>query len=337
MDSSTTSFVQLVSDSFQRANENPLNPAAWSELSAEGYASLQIVSDQCVATVLSGVNVCAEQYSGILWPNDQWVEVQIGALAGAVDLWMRTDVVAQTTGYSLEIDGTAGYYHFDLLDCVTSTFIWSQDFPGLIPKAGDRVRLAFYGATWTLYLNGVVLGSGTNSSTPSGTVLLMIVPNASVTDTSVTQFLGGQVTAIAVGMSAPTKASQPSVITYLQLDADNDPIFDPRAALVDAEAVEQAILTRLLLFQGEWWENLNEGTPYFQQILGKRGSVGGQQIMSLALAQRINGTPYVTAAQNVSAALNPESRQFSFSCTAQTAFGPVSVSNSPASAASLGD
>jgi hypothetical protein len=128
-----------------------------------------------------------------------------------------------------------------------------------------------------------------------------------------------------------------SEFSYLQLDAENDPIFDPGASFVDAQAVEQAILTRLLLFEGEWWENLSEGTPMFQKILGRRASLSGQQIMTLALVERVNGTPFVTVVENVSVSFDPATRKFSFSCTAQTAFGPVSISYSPGSSASLGD
>src|SRR5208283_2074090 len=190
-------FIQLISDNFQRANENPLNPAAWSKLipyPPEYVAPLQIINQQCVSTVVSDTVVGVEQYSGIQWPNNQWAEIQIGALADVVNVWMRTDVIDQTTGYSLEINGISGYYHFDLLDCVTSTLIWSHDFLGLIPTTGDRVRLAFFGTTWTVYLNGTILQTGTNTSTASGTVLLMIIPNTSVTDTSVMEFLGGEIT-----------------------------------------------------------------------------------------------------------------------------------------------
>lgn len=124
-------------------------------------------------------------------------------------------------------------------------------------------------------------------------------------------------------------------IVYLRLDADYDPIFDPSAELSDLEAVAQAIQTRLWLFQGEWWENLNEGAPMFQQIVGQRASGAGQQIMSLALAQRIATTPYVSAVNDVQISYSPITRKFSFSCTAQTSFGAVTVTFTPGLGASV--
>jgi hypothetical protein len=120
-----------------------------------------------------------------------------------------------------------------------------------------------------------------------------------------------------------------STITYLQLDASGDPIMNPAASLRDAAAVRQAILTRLLLFQGEWWEDLNEGTPYFQKILGVRATPNNQQIMAQVLAARITGTPYVSAVQNVAVAFDPRTRKFSFSAKVQTTFGLVDVSFEP--------
>ena len=111
-----------------------------------------------------------------------------------------------------------------------------------------------------------------------------------------------------------------STIQYLQLDAQYDPIFDPAASLTDAYAVNQAILTRLNLFLGEWWEDLTLGLPVFQSILGQLGSSQGLAAMQLAVQQNITGTPYVTSA---STAVNFENGRLSLSYTAETVFGQV--------------
>ena len=124
-------------------------------------------------------------------------------------------------------------------------------------------------------------------------------------------------------------------ILYLRLDEDYDPVFDPGAELSNLDAVAQAIKTRLLLFQGEWWENLNEGTPMFQEIIGRRATGGQLQIMSLALTQRVAGTPYVSSVQNAEIKYDPFTRALSFSCIAQTSFGEVPVTFTPGLAASV--
>lgn len=125
-------------------------------------------------------------------------------------------------------------------------------------------------------------------------------------------------------------------IVYLRLDAEYDPVFQVGAELSNLDAVAQAIKTRLLLFQGEWWENLNEGTPMFQDIIGQRASESGQKIMALALANRIAGTPYVSAVKDMAVSFDEKTRQLRFNCTAQTSFGTVPVSFSPGLNASLG-
>lgn len=127
-----------------------------------------------------------------------------------------------------------------------------------------------------------------------------------------------------------------ATILYLRLDASYDPVFDPNVALQDVDAVNQAVQTRLLLLQGEWWENLNEGTPLFQQILGIiKQKAGSQSLASLALSARISGTPFVTAVQNVTAVVDA-TRKLSFSAKIQTIFGVTQVNVSPGSQASLG-
>ena len=127
--------------------------------------------------------------------------------------------------------------------------------------------------------------------------------------------------------------STPS-ISYLMLDANNDPIFTANTALTGANAVAQAILTRLNLFLGEWWENLNLGLPVFQLILGQLGSQKGLAAMQLAVQQVVEGTVYVTKSTNIQVSF--VNGRLSFTVTAQTVFGPVTVSNLPGLSAAIG-
>lgn len=129
-------------------------------------------------------------------------------------------------------------------------------------------------------------------------------------------------------------ASTPT-IQYLQLDKNYDPIFDAMAALTDAYAVNQAILTRLKLFLGEWWENATLGLPVFQVILGQLGSKQGLAAMTLAVQQNIEGGPYVTNVSDVSVTFTDG--RLTITAKAYTQFGPVAINTAPAlGAASLG-
>jgi hypothetical protein len=96
--------------------------------------------------------------------------------------------------------------------------------------------------------------------------------------------------------------------------------------VTDIYAVAQLIKTRLLLFQGEFWADLDDGTPYWQSILGQPAN---QQKIVLLLTQRIFATPFVSQVLNSAASFDTASRSFNFNITVQTQFGILSVSNMP--------
>jgi hypothetical protein len=97
--------------------------------------------------------------------------------------------------------------------------------------------------------------------------------------------------------------------------------------------VAQVILTQLRLFMGEWWENLNLGLPVFQAMLGQLAIPANQVAMQSLVQALVQGAPFVTGVSSVTAAF--ENGAFKFSASVQTAFGPVNVTNTPGSSASL--
>lgn len=99
--------------------------------------------------------------------------------------------------------------------------------------------------------------------------------------------------------------------------------------IADLQAVGQLIAQRLKLFQGEWWENLDEGLPLWQSILGVSGAGNRQQATNLLIKSRIEGTVYVTGVLNVQSSYNPATRAYQFSCVATTQFGNVEINNIP--------
>lgn len=127
-------------------------------------------------------------------------------------------------------------------------------------------------------------------------------------------------------------AASPS-FTYLALDAENDPIFAAGTSLSGAPAVAQAVLTRLRLFYGEWWEDLTLGLPVFQVILGQLATASGLAAMQLAVRRVIEGTPYVIEITNLTTTFTDG--QLSFNASIQTAFGPASVSSLPGQQAAI--
>ena len=111
---------------------------------------------------------------------------------------------------------------------------------------------------------------------------------------------------------------------YRALDADGDYSFGHSEAdfLKDSPAaVAQAVKTRLLLWQGEWFLDLSEGTPWNQQILAN--SRPGTR--DAAIRNRILGTPFVTRILDYASSVDVKSRSFTVSCKIDTAFGEASV------------
>jgi hypothetical protein len=98
--------------------------------------------------------------------------------------------------------------------------------------------------------------------------------------------------------------------------------------IAGVDAVGQAILTRLLLFEGEWWENQLEGLPLWQEILGVGVGNSPQKIAQL-IQSRILGTPFVTGINSVQSSYDPNTRAYSYYAAVQTQFGQIVVENIP--------
>lgn len=61
----------------------------------------------------------------------------------------------------------------------------------------------------------------------------------------------------------------------------------------DKEAVAQSIKTKILLFYGEWWEDLGIGIPMFQSILGQVKPNVVSNSLQLLVAERIKEVIFV--------------------------------------------
>lgn len=93
--------------------------------------------------------------------------------------------------------------------------------------------------------------------------------------------------------------------------------------LIDTPAaVAQAITTRLKLWAGEWFLDTDEGTPYFEQILGY--TTNGSR--DIAVRQRILDTQGVVELVSYSSSVNAQ-RRFSVTATVRTAYSstPITV------------
>lgn len=110
---------------------------------------------------------------------------------------------------------------------------------------------------------------------------------------------------------------------YRALDQNGDYIFGRGAAqfLVNTpETVAQAVKTRLLLIQGEWFLDLVDGTPYGTKILGE----GTMPFYDAAIQRRILDTQGVTEITAYSSHRDPDTRHLTVQCTISTIYGQAS-------------
>ncbi len=108
---------------------------------------------------------------------------------------------------------------------------------------------------------------------------------------------------------------------YRQLDANGDYVLGQPFLQNTPATVAQAVLTRLNLWQGEWFLDTSDGTPYNQQVLGKRNGTNPDA----AIKQRILGTPEVTAITSYQSAYNGATRALVVSATLTTSYGTTAV------------
>lgn len=87
------------------------------------------------------------------------------------------------------------------------------------------------------------------------------------------------------------------------------------------EAVGQSVKTRLLLWVGEWFLNIEDGTPYLQGILGKYSETEAND----TIQDRVIDTVGVTTLEDYQSIKNPEDRNLSVQFSINTIYGPTEV------------
>ena len=113
---------------------------------------------------------------------------------------------------------------------------------------------------------------------------------------------------------------------YRRLDINGDYTLGRNLQnfLMDIDAVAQAIKTRLLLLYGEWWEDLTDGLPLWQRMIGSVGSDENKQVLDLIVKERINGTTNVNSVVNFISEI--KDRKYTFTCLVVTDYGNLTVS-----------
>lgn len=111
---------------------------------------------------------------------------------------------------------------------------------------------------------------------------------------------------------------------YRRLSSDGDYTFGQGSAnfLVNSpECVAQAVKTRLLLWQGEWFLDKTSGTPWSQSILGIRTN----PTYDLVIQNRVLETKGVISIDEYESFLDGKTRHVSVNMLITTTFGQTRV------------
>ena len=90
------------------------------------------------------------------------------------------------------------------------------------------------------------------------------------------------------------------------------------------EGVAQSVLTRLQLWQGQWFYDVTEGTPWEFQVLGERT----QNTRDLAIRARVIDTTGVAGITEYYSIINRQTRSYAVAMTLDTIYGAAVVATS---------
>lgn len=118
---------------------------------------------------------------------------------------------------------------------------------------------------------------------------------------------------------------------YRKLDADRDMQFGHGAGDFwhdQPEGVGQSVMTRLLLFSGEWFLDTSEGTPWggfpLNDLVVQQGRILGvhtQLSRDAAIRERILTTRGVVTINDYDSSVDPDERTFVVNATIDTIYG----------------
>lgn len=103
------------------------------------------------------------------------------------------------------------------------------------------------------------------------------------------------------------------------------PVVDRNGNLTVADNLEglrQKVVARLNIFRAEWFLDVTEGVPYFEQVLTKPVDIG---LITALFNTEIQKEPEVTGLGNVNVNLDPQTRHFTYAATVHTIFGDMAV------------
>jgi hypothetical protein len=190
-------LTPVFTDTFHRANENPLNAANYAPAPGDTF-SLQVVGNVCEGNALAQFN--SQNYIGSVIGNDQYVTITVGAFAtgfsSEFDILIRSDS-EQLSSYDLSVvdndDGTAAIALASYINGGPGPILYS-DGGAALPTPGETFTVGMVGSKIFFERNGVLLFQGTDTTYASGFTAFSVAPENDVSDVTITKFETGSVT-----------------------------------------------------------------------------------------------------------------------------------------------
>lgn len=110
-------------------------------------------------------------------------------------------------------------------------------------------------------------------------------------------------------------------MTVRRLESDGDIATSGTQFIAEAKEIAQTIETRLRLFLGEYFRDILDGTPWFEQILGKGQPL---EIKEAIIRRRIAQSDGVLSIFKFDTDFDLDTRKYTVSTGVNTRFGPVS-------------
>ncbi len=115
-------------------------------------------------------------------------------------------------------------------------------------------------------------------------------------------------------------------MTVRLLDEDGDIVTSGTIFTTGQSEIEQTIRTRLRLFLGEYFRDITDGTPWFEQILGKGVNMSAREA---ALRSHIANTPGVIRLTSFSLDFpSVDARSLTVTASVLTQYGIATVTES---------
>lgn len=112
-------------------------------------------------------------------------------------------------------------------------------------------------------------------------------------------------------------------MTVRLIDPDTgDIVTSGRQFTSGVEEIAQTVSTRLRLFLGEYFRDITDGTPWWESILGKNGTLSSKEA---AIKNRIVRSPGVVRLTSFSTDFNIDTRQYTVTAGILTTFGETEL------------